>query len=359
MTDRPKQSDSLEVVSKGVIVANFGGPRCSDDLTPFLTRLLSDVLPGPNWLSRRLAPIVARHRARRVVDSYQRIGWSPLVQINAQQVEALRQSFGSDGPPIATAMMYTPPEFDAALRALATSGVAEILAIPMFPHYSIATTQSAFNLIYDAQKAAGLAHIPIRYVTSYCTHPTYVEALASTIEQGVAQTRGQGPIHLLFSAHGLPVSYVTRHLDPYAEQIESTVKAVIDALAWKEPYHLSWQSRLGPVAWLRPSTEEMLERLSGANRVTIVPLSFVCDHLETLDEIDIGLAERATKLGISHFARAPALNLNPTFIKCLKEITVEGLTDPPTAKCPRCQAPIRSRRCPACGFRKPKYLGAT
>jgi protoporphyrin/coproporphyrin ferrochelatase len=254
--------------------------------------------------------------------------------------------------------MYTPPEFDDALRHLATRGVSKIIALPMFPHYSIATTQSAYNLIHHAQQSTGLTSIPLSYINSYYDHPTYIRALTSTIKQGVAKTGGEGPIHLIFSAHGLPVSYVQKRLDPYADQIEATIKATITALAWKDPYHLAWQSRLGPIAWLRPSTEEMLDTLArnGAKRVTIIPLSFVCDHFETLDEIDIGLAKLATQLKISHFTRAPALNLNSTFISCLKELIVEALANPPIPQCPRCKATIDGPTSSCCAFRRPRYL---
>ncbi len=346
----------------GVVVCDFGGPQGPDELVPFLSELLQDVLPGPAVLKRVVAPLLARSRAKRVVPQYAAIGWSPLVATHHKQVEALRDSLGSDAPPMASGMMFTAPTMDDAVADLFDRGVDQLIALPMFPHYSIATTQAAFSFLFDALGRAGRSEIPIHWIPGYFDHPLYLEALAATIRRGIEDTPGEGPLHLLFTPHGLPLSFVKRG-DPYPEQIRASVRAVIRHMGWTGPWHVGWQSRVGPVRWLEPGTPEVLTRLGseGVERVCLVPVSFASEHVETLFEIDREYRHIATSAGIRHFGRAPALGLQPAFIACLAEVLRAAMGDLGAYRCVRCHHPKpdahrRRPKCHSCGFRFSPYL---
>jgi ferrochelatase len=349
----------------GVAVVDFGGPRDRAELEPFLARLLTDVLPGPMWLRRFAGGRIASSRARKVEGPYERIGWSPLVPTHQRQVEALKAALGPDAPPMASGMMFTAPEMDDAVAELRSKGVDRIIALPMFPHYSLATTQAAFSFLFEALERAGLGSTPVRWIMGYPEHPAYVRALANTIRAGVTATPGpaEEPVHLIFTPHGLPVSWVTRRGDPYPDQIRSTVRAVIAELGWDGPYHLGWQSRVGPVRWLTPSTPDVLDAVAraGGRRVCLVPISFASEHIETLYEIDVEYREHAEKVGIHGFGRAPALGTDPTFVECLADLVRGAVRDFSRYTCARCLMPKdddhrRQATCPNCRFAFPPYL---
>lgn len=347
----------------GVALLDFGGPRGPDELVPFLTELLADVLPGPGPLVRWIAPRLARARSRVVGPNYEMIGWSPLVSTHRAQAAALRERLGDPAPPLASGMLFSPPTIDGCVAELLDAGVEGVIALPMFPHYSRATTGAAFSFFHEALVQAGRVDMPVHWIGAYPEHPGYVAALAATIRAGVSATPGpeQEPVHLLFSPHGLPVSYVQGG-DPYADHIRASVRAVIRALDWGGPYHVGWQSRVGPVQWLTPSTPAVLADLAkrGATRVCFVPISFAAEHIETLHEIDIEYAEEAHRLGIEHVGRAPALGTEPDFIACLADQIRGALSSFDRYSCVRCLMPKpdehrRRKKCPNCRFEFPSW----
>ena len=347
-------------MTTGVAMLDFGGPQRAEELVPFLTNLLEDVLP---WPVSSFAGTIARRRSRIVGPNYEEIGWSPLVPTHQRQVAAVQGLLGADAPPMASGMMFTPPTMAACLAELRDRGVDRIIALPMFPHFSRATTGAAFNFFFDAMKAAGCADMPVRWIPGYPEHPRYIEALAATIRAGVAATPGpEGePVHLIFSPHGLPVSFVAGG-DPYPGQIRSSVRAVIRELDWTGPYHVGWQSRVGPVRWLTPSTPEVMGWVAehGGKRICLVPISFAAEHIETLHEIDIEYREDAEKLGIEHFGRAPALGMEPGFVACLAEMIRDAQRDFDRYTCVRCLMPKpdahrRRSQCPNCRFEFPAW----
>lgn len=349
----------------GVAVLDFGGPQGPDELVPFLSLLLEDVLPGPRALKALVAPRLARSRAKVVGPNYAQIGWSPLVPTHRRQVEALRAALGPDAPVLASGMMFTPPTMDQAVSELRAAGVDEIVALPMFPHYSLATTQAAFSFFFEALERAGAAHLPVHWIPGYPDHPGYVRALAATIRRGVEATPGpaEAPVHLVFTPHGLPVSWVVDRGDPYPEQIRTSVRAVIRALDWTGPYHLGWQSRVGPVRWLEPGTPEVLDAIAraGGRRVCLVPVSFAAEHIETLHEIDIEYRDHAHHAGIPHFGRAPALGTDPDFVATLAELVRGAIASFGRYQCVRCLMPKddahrRRKACPSCRFTFPAFL---
>jgi ferrochelatase len=310
-------------VTVGVLVVNFGGPQGPDELVPFLEALFDDVLPLPWGVRAVAAKVIARTRARKVQSAYEGIGWSPIVPTTFAQVAALRAELGADAPPIAAGMLFTRPTVDTAVAELRAAGVDAFVVITMFPHYSFSTVRSALGRADAALK--GTAEDRIHRVRSFHDDPAYIEALAATIRAGVAALAGEGPIHLLFSPHGLPESFV-RAGDPYPDEVRTSVRLVLEALGWTDPHSVGWQSRVGPQKWLTPSTLDELDRLGAAKtaRVLAVPISFTGEHVETLHEIDVELAAHAKAVGVGIFGRAPALGVEPAFVRCLAGLARSG-----------------------------------
>lgn len=347
----------------GVALLDFGGPQGPDELVGFLRELLTDVLPGPKWLRAGAASLLAPRRAKVVGPNYAEIGWSPLVPTHHRQADALREALGADAPPIVSGMQFTPPTMDDCVEGLLAQGVERFVALPMYPHYSLATTGAAFNFFFEALERRGLQKAPVHWVSAYPEHPAYIEALAETIRQGVEATDGPDdePVHLIFTPHGLPVSFVERG-DPYPDHIRATVRAVIRELDWTGPYHIGWQSRVGPVQWLTPGTPEVMQRVKnhGGRRICLVPISFAAEHIETLHEIDIEYRDEAKEMGIEFFGRAPALGLQPRFIDALADLTRDAIASFDRYTCVRCLIPKsehhrRRKACPNCRFVFPDW----
>lgn len=341
---------------------NFGGPQRPSELVPFLTALFADVLPVPKLLGRLLAPRIATRRAAFVRTQYERIDWSPLVPTTRRQMFAVRAALGADAPPMEMGMMFSEPSIGGALQALREQAVDTLIVLGLFPHYSFATSGSAYDAVSDALRDAGLSDLPVHYVGPFYDHPRYVAAVADTIRFGLKLLPGEGPVNLLFSPHGLPLSFV-RAGDPYPEQVTRTVDLVREHLDWRDPWHIGWQSRVGPVKWLSPSTPEVTEQIGavGGERLLVVPVSFVSEHIETLYELDVDLAETARKAGIRHFGRAPALGLSQEFLTCLSDLVRNALLTVDMRLCPKCRAELgprdrRGKACPSCAFSIPRWL---
>lgn len=346
----------------GILLLNFGGPRSAAELVPFLEELLSDVLPGPRPVKRLLGRLLAPRRAARVAANYETIGWSPTVRSTEAQAAALREALGPDAPPLRVGMMFTPPWIRDAVGELLDAGCDRLVAVGLFPHWSFATTSAAHDRVHEALVQRGRAEVPVHYARAFFADPAYVDAVCDTVRHAVAASPGEGPIHLLFSAHGIPVSFVRRG-DPYPDHVREGVRRVVERLGGWGPWSLSWQSRLGPVRWLGPDTVGEVRRLGaeGVRRLVVVPVSFVGEHIETLHELDLEVAEVAKHAGVGSFSRAPALETHPRFIEGLASTVRDALARHGSTSCVRCLVPkteAHRRRpvCPDCGFRAPVHL---
>jgi ferrochelatase len=224
-------------------------------------------------------------------------------------------------------MRYWKPFVDEAIERMTRDGIRRVVALPLYPQYSGATTGSSLNALEEAVRASG-TEIDFRIVRSWETHAPYIDALAETVREGieaVTASGGEQPA-LLFSAHSLPVRFIEEG-DPYLDQVRATVSAVVDRLGWDGSWRLAFQSRTGPVRWLTPSTPDALEAIAseGHHRVVVVPVSFVSDHIETLEELDVQYGEVAATLGITDYVRTAGLNVRPRFIAALASLVTEQL----------------------------------
>jgi ferrochelatase len=312
-----------------VILLNMGGPENEDEIRPFLRNLFSDreiiQLPLQPLLSR----LIIFFRTPNVIENYRKIGGgSPLIRITRAQAEALQKELKSQGldASVHMAMRYTPPRADDAVGAALAKGAETLLVLPLYPHNSRATTGSSLNDLHRAidvrsEKPA------VREVTSWCDHPAYLDALAAKVRKGLDtfSVEHRDKIEVIFSAHALPQKMIDDG-DPYLEETEKTVQGVLDRIG-PVSHHLAFQSRSGPVAWMRPGTEEVIDTLAeqGAKALLMVPVSFVSDHIETLYEIDILYKEQALAKGITEYRRTESLNTDPSFISALAKIVSENL----------------------------------
>lgn len=304
-----------------VLLLQMGGPDSLDAVEPFLRNLFSDrdiIKIGPAFIQPLVARIIAKRRAPKVEKNYGEIGGkSPLRELTEAQGRALEARLG-DGYRCFVAMRYWRPSTVEALAAIKREGITRIVALSLYPHYSRATTGSSINELKRVLGQAG-TKFDVTYIDRFYDHPLYIEALAEKIREGLEEFHPLADREILFSAHSLPQSFIDEG-DPYLSHIEETVRLVMQQ--FEVPHHLAFQSRAGPVKWLEPSTDAMLEHLAahGSKNLLIVPLSFVSDHIETLHEIDIEYGRMAFKLGFAKCKRSPSLNASPTFIACLADL---------------------------------------
>ncbi len=305
-----------------VLLLQMGGPDSLEAVEPFLRNLFSDrdiIKIGPAFVQPLIARFIARRRSKKVADHYRLIGGkSPLRELTGKQAFELEKVLGN-GYRCFVAMRYWKPDTAEALEAIRREGVSRIIALSLYPHYSRATSGSSFNEL-ERTLARYPGQFEIICVRQFYDHPLYVAALVEKIEQALAGFADQNAVSLLFSAHGLPQSFIDSG-DPYLDQIRATVSLVMERFK-DVSYHLAFQSRAGPVKWLEPSTEDKIRELAkvGCRQLLMVPVSFVSDHIETLYEIDIQYRDEARNLGISDFRRVESLNASPLFIKCLAEL---------------------------------------
>lgn len=322
----------------GVLLLNLGGPEKIEDVRPFLYNLFSDPeiirLPFP-WLQKPLAWLISTLRSKKSEDNYQEIGGgSPLLQITEAQAEALQSKLSGEGSDIRVyvGMRYWHPFTEEAIELIKEDGIEKLVILPLYPQFSISTSGSSFRVLEEMwRNDPQLQNIEYTLIPSWYSHPDYLSAMADLIKQELQQFEHPEKVHIFFSAHGVPKTYVTEAGDPYQEEIEQCTELIMKTLNTGNPHILAYQSKVGPVEWLKPYTEDALEEL-GANNIKdllVVPISFVSEHIETLQEIDLEYREVAEEVGITNFKRVPALNTHPMFIEALSNLTTTALEKTP------------------------------
>jgi ferrochelatase len=307
-----------------VILLNLGGPERLEDVEPFLFNLFSDrmiIRLGPAFMQKTIARFISRRRAPKSSQAYAKIGGgSPLGKITADQAQALENELSEYGPfQVTVAMRYWQPRAKETLTKLHNESIRRIIALPLYPHYSIATTGSSVADLVEAGRLFSPA-FEIESIGAWPVQPEYINALAETIKKGAELFAGE-ELQVVYSAHSLPVKFIQEG-DSYVEHLKLTIQAVESLTTM--PGKLCFQSRSGPVEWLSPSPPVILEQLAkeGCKNVLMVPISFVSDHVETLYEIDMLYRDMAQDLGI-RAERTPSLNCMPEFIDSLKTLVLK------------------------------------
>lgn len=312
-----------------VVLFNLGGPDSLDAVEPFLRNLFRDPaiirVPGP--LRHLLARVIARRRGPEARDIYRAIGGrSPLVPETEAQAAAVGEALADLGEiEVAIAMRYWHPLSEAAARRLVAFKPDRIVLLPLYPQFSTTTTASSLRAWHAAAAVAGIA-APMQAVCCYPQAEGLAAGHAALIAPLLDAAGKVGPPRLLFSAHGLPKSVVARG-DPYQWQVEETGRSIVARLGREElDWTVCYQSKVGPLAWLEPSTVAEIER-AGRDGVPVVvaPIAFVCEHSETLVELDITYREHARKAGVPAYHRVPALGTEPAFIAALAGLVRSAL----------------------------------
>lgn len=315
-----------------VFLLDFGGPEKLDDVRPFLKNLFSDKAITPVPAGQEIfAHIMARFRAPKVAKHYEMIGGgSPLPKQSkeiAAQLEKALQNANLDIK-VFVGFRYWNPSIEETLLKIADQKPEGIILIPMFPQYSTATTLSVFTAFQEAYEAHKL-NIPYQIVEWWYDQPQYIASWCYSIKRALDQfdetIRAKVPI--LFTAHSLPLSFVTERKDPYPKQIRETAEKIMASLGGNNPAYISYQSRLGPMEWLAPATIEFVKELpkKGHRHLVLVPISFLTDHIETLYEIDHEIIPEALKGGIEKAVRCEALFYTPYLKKALEELVLKKM----------------------------------
>jgi ferrochelatase len=301
---------------KALLLLAFGGPRSLDEVESFLTRLFRGRKPSSEQLER-------------VKERYRLIGGSsPLPEITFQQAKALESSLHAKGYPFRSyvGMRYGHPLIEETLKKIVEDGIREVIALPMAPFRSQASTGAYIEEVSQARRNMG-EKVEISFVEGWHVHPLFLGAIQEKIEEGLVQfaPEERKKVHLIFSAHSLPKSLVEN--EPYVKDMEESVREVLKKTE-PLPWRLAFQSRgMGTEEWLGPDVESVLEELSKKKiqEILIVPIGFVSDHIEILYDIDILYQNRARLLGVQ-LKRTPSLNFSERFIEALAAIVEEHMS---------------------------------
>lgn len=340
-----------------VVLFNLGGPDSSDAVQPFLFNLFNDkaIIGAPQPIRWLIAKLISTRRAPVAQEIYAELGGkSPLLENTQAQADALEQvlsqKYPDDSVKCFMAMRYWHPMAPETAAAVQSWGADEVMLVPLYPQFSTTTTGSSFQ---DWEKAATKSGISA--VTSgICCYPAnkgFIASVTARLRREIAAIESEGPFRVLFSAHGLPKKIVESG-DPYQWAVEQSASAVVAELGMTDlDWRVSYQSRVGPLEWIKPYTEDEI-RLAGEEKrgLIIVPIAFVSEHSETLVELDIEYRELADEAGVLFYRRVGTVADDSGFIDGLADIVADlrssgaSLSGPDgkricPAECARCAIP--------------------
>ena len=340
-----------------IVLYNLGGPDKLEAVEPFLYNLFMDpaIIGAPLPVRWMLAKLISKRRAPLVQDIYKHLGGkSPLLELTEEQARALEQAVMGMLPDTDVkafiCMRYWHPMSANSVQAVKDFQPDNVVMLPLYPQYSTTTTESSFDDWDKTAKAVGLT-VPSKRICCYPTDEGWVQAQADLLTQALDKARAKAdgkPLRVLFSAHGLPKKIVDKKGDPYPIQVEqgaAAIAAEMDKRGTKlNDWLVSYQSRVGPLEWIGPSTDDEIERAGrGGVSLVVLPIAFVSEHSETLVELDIEYQHLADQAGVETYVRVPAVATHPAFIQGLATL-VTGSLGQKDAMCP---AGGPSRICPS------------
>ena len=336
-----------------VVLFNLGGPDSSAAVKPFLFNLFNDpaIIALPGIVRSPLARLISARREKGAQANYALMGGaSPLLPETRKQAAALEaalaEALPGDTVRCFIAMRYWRPLTEETARAVEAFAPDEIVLLPLYPQFSTTTTASSLEAWRKAYRGPGRS----RAICCYPVAEGFIGAYARLIEQAWEAAGRPMPMRLLFSAHGLPEKVVEGG-DPYQAQVEATAAAIAARLPGGWDWRVCYQSRVGPLKWIGPATDQaILEASREGLALAVAPIAFVSEHIETLVELDHEYGALARANGCPAYVRVPALGIDAAFIGALAGLTVQALqrtggTCPGSAyvcqgrpKCPRTEA---------------------
>jgi protoporphyrin/coproporphyrin ferrochelatase len=319
-------------VKLGVILFNLGGPDSPEAVEPFLRNLFSDpaIISLPAIVRKPLARFIARRRAPFASAIYAHMGGrSPILEETQAQARALETALNGDAlqAKVVVAMRCWHPFSDGAAEAMRRFGPDRIVLLPLYPQFSTTTTASSFQDWERAARKAGLT-APATRICCYPSNAGFMAAAAAKIRAAMENPLAGLSYRLLLSAHGLPKRTIEKG-DPYQWQVERTAQGLVDALGIKDlDWNVCYQSRVGPLKWLEPSTDAEIRRAGREGKAVVVaPIAFVSEHSETLVELDIEYRKLAQEMGVPDYRRAATVSADPAFIDGLAGLVRKALAD--------------------------------
>jgi ferrochelatase len=328
---------------KAVVIFNLGGPDRLENVKPFLFNLFYDraIINISNPFRYFLAKLVSSRRNLKAQDIYQHLGGgSPIVVETESQAQALQKRLGHDYK-VFIAMRYWHPMIDQVMQEVIDSKPDEIILLPLYPQFSMSTTGSFFTEWEKKMKRKACV-IPIRKICCYPDNPLFTKAFQDVILNTITSENVPKNARYLFSAHGLPMKNIQAG-DPYEMQVHSSVNAILQGLPVVNDHVICYQSKVGPLKWLEPSTETEIKRAAEENiPIVIIPISFVSENSETLYELDYLYKKYAGDIGMTGYYRVPTLQANDHYISALTSmVTNNHQTSCLMTGCKRfCQIPI-------------------
>lgn len=309
-----------------VVLMNLGGPDSLDSVKEFLFNLFYDkaiiTLPNPfRWVLARIISTIRNKKAQAI---YRLVGGaSPIMKETMAQKNLLEEELKGRNIEVFIVMRHFHPMSYEVARKIKKYNPEEIIMLPLYPQFSTTTTGSAVEDFKNALSIAGVTS-ERKVIGCYFKDDSFIASHAHLILDAIDKTEGKNNIKLLFSAHGLPKK-VVENGDPYQWQIEETVKSIVKKLSVKDlDYKVSYQSKVGPLEWLAPNTEDEITIASKEGKaIIVVPIAFVSEHVETLVELDIEYAAIAKRYNVEYL-RVPTLSIDRKFIQCLASLVIEA-----------------------------------
>jgi ferrochelatase len=343
-------------MKKAIILFNLGGPDKIENVEPFLFNLFNDpaILNLPTLLRYPLAKLISNRRAPVAKKIYEELGGSsPILKLTREQSNALEiklnQTQKEDEYKCFIIMRCWNPRAKDVIKDVQLYGPDEVILMPLYPQYSAATSGSSIKEWKNVCKKNNY-HVKTSTICCYPTDENFINAHTKEIIKKIKDLKN---FKLIFSAHGLPEKNIKKG-DPYQWQVEQSVKKIIESLNDENlDWILSYQSRVGPLKWIGPSTEDIIiENSKIGKHIVLVPIAFVSEHSETLVELDIEYKEIADANGCKNYIRVPALGINKDFIKAMSELIIkkneykinESLHPPKT------QCPSNFKKCPCLNY---------
>jgi ferrochelatase len=343
-------------MKKAVILFNLGGPDKLESVEPFLFNLFNDpaILNLPTFLRYPLAKLISNRRAPVAKKIYSELGGSsPILKLTKEQSNALEtklnQTQYDDEYKCFIIMRCWNPRAKDVIEDVQLYGPDEVVLMPLYPQYSAATSGSSIKEWKDVCKKNNY-HVKTSTICCYPTDQNFINAHTKEIIKKIKDLKN---FKLIFSAHGLPEKNIKKG-DPYQWQVEQSVKKIVESLNDENlDWILSYQSRVGPLKWIGPSTETIIvENSKIGKHIVLVPIAFVSEHSETLVELDIEYKEIADANGCKNYTRVPALGINEDFIKAMSELIIkkneykinESLYPP------KIQCPSNFKKCPCLNY---------